>query len=105
MKVYTVTVVDVVGDPVLGIRRTPAVFTDLNQAVTTVRNNDEDLSDDNLYQYAVIEETELNVIRPDLCSGIKQWWFKYNTALDEFVPCEISAVPTPISKLKGFGIG
>lgn len=105
MKVYTVTVIDVVGDPILGNRRTPAIFTKLRDAVDVVRNNEHDLSDDNLYQYAVIEETELNVVRPDVHTHITQLWFKYNTALEEFVPCEISAVPTSMARLKGFGIG
>jgi hypothetical protein len=33
MIVYTVTVVDVVSDPLLGNRRTPAIFTSLDKAV------------------------------------------------------------------------
>jgi hypothetical protein len=105
MKVYTVTVIDFIGDPVLGHRSTPAIFTSLEQAITTVKNNEQDIADDNLYQYAVIEETYLDIIRPDLEVTTKKWWFKYNTVLDEFEECETSRLPFNIANLSGFGIG
>jgi hypothetical protein len=105
MIVYSVTVLDVVGDPILGVRSTPAVYTSLEKAVHVVRNNEGDLADNNLYQYAVIEETYLNKVRPDVNSSTKKYWFKYNTALDEFEECSNSQVPPNIFKLSGFGIG
>ena len=105
MVVYTVTVIDVVGDPVLGNRRNPAIFTSLKKALSVVRNNDHDLTDDNLYQYAVIEETYLDVVRPDIQMPTKRLWFKYNTALSEFEQCSVDSIPRTLAKLSGFGIG
>jgi hypothetical protein len=105
MIVYTITVLDFVADPVLGNRRTPAIFTTLEKARSVVKNNEQDLSDGVLYQYAVIEETHLNVIRPDVFYDTKKYWFKYNSALDEFVECDPKDIPYPANKLSGFGIG
>ena len=104
MIVFTVTVLDIIGDPVLGNRRTPAIFTSLTDAITAVRNNEDDLADDNFYQYAVIEETLLDVIRPQIDGG-ERIWFKYNSITDEFEPCDVASVPNRIAKLYGFGIG
>lgn len=105
MIVYTVTVIDVLGDLVLGSRRTPAIFTELKDAVNAVLNNDNDLNDNNLYQYAVIEKSKLNIIRPDLHLDKQQFWFKFNTVLQEFEPCDVCVVPKNIARLRGFGIG
>jgi hypothetical protein len=105
MMVYTVTVLDFVADPVLGNRRTPAIFTTLEKARSAVINNDHDLTDGVLYQYAVIEETYLNAIRPDVLYETKRYWFKYNSALDEFVECSTDDIPYPANRLSGFGIG
>jgi hypothetical protein len=104
MIVYSVTLIDLVGDPVLGNRRTPAIFTSLERALKAVKNNEDDLADDNLYQYAVIEETMLDVIRPDLGISTQKYWFKYNTVLDEFEPFTNTQNLT-IFNLSGFGIG
>jgi hypothetical protein len=104
MIVYTVTVIDLVGDLVLGNRSTPAIFTTFEAAYSVVRNNEKDISDNSLYQYAVIEETYLNVVRPDLEIDTKKHWFKYNTALEEFEPY-IPNHPHPVFRLSGFGIG
>lgn len=104
MIVFTVTVIDIIEDPVLGIRRTPAIFTELSDAISAVKNNSEDLSDDGSYQYAVIEETLLNSIRPYISDGVKLW-FRYNSIFDEFEECDILNVPPKIAKLCGFGIG
>lgn len=103
--VYTVTVLDVMGDPILGQRRTPAIFTTAAAAFHAVRNNEGDLADNNLYQYAVIERTYLDEVRPQLQNDTTKWWFKYNTVLEEFEPCSASAVPPRIARLTGFGIG
>ncbi len=100
--VYTITVIDLYTDKVLGLRRTPAIFTDLNKAIYTVRNNVENLSDDIMYQYAVIEESELNVVRPNLDAQGLRLWFKYNSALDEF---EETLPPSHLRMQSGFGIG
>jgi len=105
MTVYTITVIDTVGDPVLGIRRTPAIFSNLKDAVDAVRNNDYDLSEDNYYQYAVIEETLLNVVRPDLLAPTHKMWFKFNTVLQEFEMCRLEQIPKQLRNLSGFGIG
>jgi len=100
--VYTVTVIDLYTDKVLGIRRTPVIYTDFKFAYLTVKNNSNTLSD-GTYQYAVIEETVLNVIRPTV-DYIKpsQWWYKYNSVTDEFEECEC---PTQLRNQCGFGIG
>lgn len=100
--VFTVTVIDTYRDKTIGIRRTPVVFTNLQDAWYCVRNNLEDLSDGGQYQYAVIERTELNVIRPQLNNVIERWTFKYNSVLSEFEPAEL---PTWLSTQSGFGIG
>lgn len=104
MIVYTVTVLDIIGDPILGNRRTPAIFTSLENAISAVRDNENDLADHNMYQYAVIEETLLNTIRPYVQRGEKVW-FRYNTVLEEFEPINVSNVPPHIARLYGFGIG
>jgi len=100
--VYTVTVIDLYTDKVLGIRRTPVIYTDFKFAYLTVKNNSNTLSD-GTYQYAVIEETVLNMIRPTV-DYIKpsQWWYKYNSVTDEFEECEC---PTQLRNQCGFGIG
>jgi len=100
--VYTVTVIDLYTDKVLGLRRTPAIFTNLNAAIYTVRNNIDNLSDGIIYQYAVIEESSLNVVRPNLESHGFQLWFKYNSAVDEF---EETTTPPHLRMQSGFGIG
>ena len=100
--VYTITVIDLYTDKVLGLRRTPAIFTDLHTAVYTVRNNVDNLSDGILYQYAVIEESVLNVVRPNLEANGFRLWFKYNSAKDEFEECP---VPSQLRMQSGFGIG
>ena len=101
-SVYTVTVIDLYTDTVLGHRRTPAIFTDLNLAIYTVRNNVDNLSDGISYQYAVIEESALNVVRPNLEHSSLRLWFKYNSAVDEFVEC---TAPPQLRMQTGFGIG
>jgi hypothetical protein len=104
MIIFTVTVVDVVSDPVLGVRRTPGIFTDLNQALFAVRNNEGNISDNGQYQYAVIEETLLNELCPYLLDG-QRLWFKYNSIRDEYEPCSPDKVPNKLARLVGFGIG
>jgi hypothetical protein len=104
MIVFTVTMLDIIGDPVLGSRRTPAIFTSLSDAIRAVRDNESDMADDGFYQYAVIEETLLNAVYPFIDGGEKLW-FKYNSIIDEFEPCEPITVPNRLAKLHGFGIG
>lgn len=104
MKVYTVTVIDI-DDPkknILGIRRTPLICTKLQDAVFAVRNDSEDLSDGGTYLYAVVEESELNTIRPALNCEYQQLWFKYNSAKDEYQPI---MKPAQFLHQSGFGIG
>lgn len=104
MIVFSVTVIDIIGDPVLGSRRTPGIFTTLEKALSVVKNNEGDIADNNLYQYAVIEETLLDELRPTLLDGVKLW-FKYNTITDEFDPCSNTTLPFQLNRLHGFGIG
>jgi hypothetical protein len=104
MIVFSVTVIDIIGDPVLGSRRTPGIFTSLEKALSVVKNNENDIADNNLYQYAIIEETLLDEIRPTLRDGVKLW-FKYNTITDEFDPCSSLSLPLQLKRLHGFGIG
>ena len=101
--VYTVTVIDLYTNKVLGIRSTPVIYTQFKYAEHSVKNNSNNLSDGLTYQYAVIEETVLNVIRPCI-DYIKpnQWWYKYNSATDEFEPCK---PPPQLINQSGFGIG
>ncbi len=100
--VYTVTVIDLYTDKVLGTRRTPVIYTQFKFAEHSVKNNTMNLSD-GTYQYAVIEESVLNVIRPtiDFMKPI-QWWYKYNSVTDEFEECQ---VPHQLRNQSGFGIG
>jgi hypothetical protein len=104
MIVFTVTVIDIIGDSVLGIRRTPAIYTKLVDAISIVKNNDSDIADNNLYQYAVIEETVLNRVRPNVDNGVKLW-FKYNGIKNEFEQCDVQKIPSQLIRLNGFGIG
>jgi hypothetical protein len=105
MQVYTVTMIDLMGDSVLGNRRTPAIFTKLSDARQAVVNNENDLCDGNLYQYAVIEKSQLNTVRPDLHLDKQHFWFKFNTVTQEFEPIDVVSVPKNIVRLRGFGIG
>ena len=101
--VYTVTVIDLYTDKVLGIRRTPVIYTQFKYAEYTVKNNSNNISDGTTYQYAVIEETSLNVIRPCIDYMIpNRWWYKYNSVTDEF---EESRCPPQLINQCGFGIG
>lgn len=104
MIVFTVTVLNIIDDPVLGNRRTPVIYTSLQDAIRAVRDNEGDMADDGYYQYAVIEETLLNTIYPFINNGEKLW-FKYNSIIDEFEPCSNLTLPQNITKLCGFGIG
>jgi hypothetical protein len=100
--VYTVTVIDLYTDKILGIRRTPVIYTQFKFAEHSVKNNTMNLSD-GTYQYAVIEESVLNVIRPTIdFMKPNQWWYKYNSVLDEFETCH---PPTQLINQSGFGIG
>lgn len=100
--VYTVTVIDLYTDKVLGIRRTPVIYTQFKFAEHSVKNNTMSLSD-GTYQYAVIEESVLNVIRPTIdFMKPSQWWYKYNSVTDEFVE---SQCPPQLRNQSGFGIG
>ena len=100
--VYTVTVIDLYSDPTLGVRRTPVIYLELGDAVYAVKNNLGNMSDGITFQYAVIEETRLNVVRPQLDYPQQSWWFKYNSAADEFISC---GVPPQLRNQSGFGIG
>jgi len=100
--VYTVTVIDLYTDKVLGIRRTPAIFTHFKYAEHAVKNNNGDLADMSNYQYAVIEETVLNVVRPCIDMQFSKWWYKYNSVIDEFEECN---APPQLINQSGFGIG
>jgi hypothetical protein len=101
--VYTVTVIDLHTDKILGVRRTPVIYTQFKYAEHSVKNNSNNLSDGIVYQYAVIEESVLNVIRPTVdFMKPSQWWYKYNSATDEFEPCQC---PPQLRNQCGFGIG
>lgn len=100
--VYTITVIDIYRDKTVGIRRTPAIYMNLQDAWECVRNNFHDLADNNSYQYAVIERTVLNVVRPQVEHQLLRWSFKYNSVTDEFEPAEL---PVWLRNQSGFGIG
>lgn len=100
--IYSITVIDTRCNDVLGFRRTPAIFNKFEDALFAVKNNLQDLSDDSTFQYAVIEETELNSIRPSLDSKLKQWWFRFNSVSGEFVRTD---KPQQFLHQSGFGIG
>ena len=100
--VYTVTVIDLRNLLPLGIRRTPLVCTELEDAIYAVKNNIRDLADGATYQYAVIERSMLNEIRPNLEQVSMRLWYKYNSVIDEFEPCDM---PVALRNQTGFGIG
>jgi len=103
MIVYTITVIDINDRKnILGVRRTPAIFSTLQAAAFTVRNNIGDLSDGGLYLYAVIEESLLNEVRPNIERQSKQLWFRYNCVLQEYEPI---LKPEQFKNQFGFGIG
>lgn len=100
--IYTVTVLDLRTHLPLGLRRTPLICTDLEDAIYVVRNNLRDIADGSTYQYAVIEKSLLNEIRPNIETQSMRLWYKYNSVLDEFEPCES---PSILRYQTGFGIG
>lgn len=100
--VYTITVIDIRVNFPLGLRATPLICDNIEDAIYAVRNNLNDLSDGAIYQYAVIEKTFLNVVRPNLEEDSMKLWYKYNSVIDEFEPCSI---PTILQNQNGFGIG
>lgn len=100
--VYTVTVIDLRNLLPLGIRRTPLICTDLEDAIYSVKNNLRDLADGATYQHAVIERNMLNEIRPNLEQQSMRLWYKYNSVIDEFESCE---APQALRNQTGFGIG
>jgi hypothetical protein len=100
--VYTVTVLDLRANLPLGFRSTPMICTNLDDAIYSVKNNFQDLSDGCTYQYAVIEKSKLNEIRPNLEVQSLRLWYKYNSIKDEFEPCD---PPRVIRNQTGFGIG
>jgi len=100
--VYTVTVIDLRVNSPLGFRTTPVICTALEDAIYIVKNNSNDLADGATYQYAVIEKTLLNNVRPNLDVQSMKLWYKYNSILDEFESCE---VPPVLRNQTGFGIG
>lgn len=100
--VYTVTVIDVRTNQPLGYRSTPIICTELKDAIYAVRNNIRDLADGSTYQYAVIEKSLINEIRPNLESQSLRLWYKYNSIKDEFEACES---PVQLRNQTGFGIG
>jgi hypothetical protein len=104
MTVYTITVIDVTTNTILGDRRTPAIFDTLVAAVSAVRNNDMDIADDGNYQFAVIEEVLMNTVYPNIFDS-RRMWFRYNSITQEFEECAVDNVPHQISRLSGFGIG
>jgi hypothetical protein len=100
--VYTVTVIDMRTNFPLGLRRTPAIYTDIKDAIYAVRNNVRDLADGAAYQYAVIERNKLNDIRPNLEVNNIKLWYMYNSVTDEFESCDS---PPTLRNQTGFGIG
>lgn len=100
--IYTVTVIDLRNLLPLGIRRTPVICTDLEDAIYAVKNNLRDLADGATYQYAVVERSVLNEVRPNLEQQSMRLWYKYNSVLDEFESCE---APQALRNQTGFGIG
>lgn len=100
--VYSVTVIDLRSNLPLGIRRTPVICTDINDALYAVKNNLQDLADGVTFQYAVIEKTLLDEIRPNLEIHSLRLWYKYNSVTDEFESC---SAPTMLYNQTGFGIG
>lgn len=100
--IYTVTVIDLRNLLPLGIRRTPLICTDLEDAIYAVKNNLRDLADGSSYQYAVIERNVLNEVRPNLEQDSMRLWYKYNSVIDEFESCE---APAALRNQTGFGIG
>jgi hypothetical protein len=101
--IYTITVIDINDRKnILGTRRTPVIFTRLESAIFAVQNNSEDLCDGGTYLYAVIEETQLDTIRPHILYETKQFWFRYNSAFNEYEPI---LKPEQFQHQSGFGIG
>jgi hypothetical protein len=100
--VYTVTVIDLRVHNPLGLRRTPLICTALEDAMYAVKNNIRDLADGASFQYAVIEKSMLNQVRPNLEVNSMKLWYKHNSVTDEFEAC---AVPSILRNQTGFGIG
>jgi hypothetical protein len=97
--IYTITSIGPLNGP--PDSRCVGFFYNLKRAQKIVKWNEGDLYEMGSYPYCVIEET-----KPGIYSYIKgfrkEWWYRYNTDADEYVPCE---KPPEKSNVIGFGIG
>jgi len=105
IPIYTVTVLDVRNTECPGYWRTPAIFTNLKDAIRVVRDNNLDISDGGTNQYAVVEKTYLNQIYPlawESEADRERYWFEWNPVEEEYVEAEI---PQKYVRVYSFGIG
>lgn len=93
MKIFNVSTVDVTDSMIKHSVCTVGVFTDYTKALYAIRNNEEDISEDGVNTYCVIEHTESDMVHPQ---HNKLEWFNWDEIEQEYLPCD---PPTGYKKL------
>ena len=96
--IYTITVIDDSDPDSPDYRRTPAIFTDFDAAVSIVKNNEEDIAEAGENGYAVIEQTLLNEVLPAVESKM---WFEWNWESEAY---ELTEVPSQFAKVPSIAL-
>jgi len=99
--VYTVTVFNDSDPDRPYYTRTPGVFTSLDRALQTVKQNDLDIAEQGYNIHAVVEKVTLDMLYPDACIQ-ERWWFTWDAELETYVEAPI---PTIYAHVVGFGVG
>ena len=96
--IYTITVIDDSDPDSPDYRRTPAIFTDFDAAVSIVKNNEENIAESGENGYAVIEQTLLNKVLPPVESKL---WFEWNWESGSY---ELTETPSRFSKVPSIAL-
>lgn len=96
--IYTVTVIDDSDEEQAPYQRIPGIFTTLDRAISAIKNNDSDIAESGTCRYAVIEQTELDQILPNIKRRV---WFKWDVTEEAYASIE---TPTKFERVRSFGI-
>ncbi len=97
-SIYIVTVLDD-ADPERPLyQRTPGIFTNIDDAISAIKNNVKNISENGFNQYAVIEQTTINKIIPVI---EHRMWFEWDATTETY---QLTDSPAKFIKVVGFGI-
>lgn len=96
--IYTVTVIDDSDEEQAPYQRIPGIFTTLDRAIISIKNNDSNIAESGTCRYAVIEQTNLDEILPQVKRRV---WFKWDSTEEQYVSIE---TPTKFERVHSFGI-